>query len=214
MRFARRVSHDVNNFSTVVSTYSELLLADLPPDAPVHADVQEIHTAAEQMVQYLQRVTRFARAASLRKTRIPVQPGIDAAVATLRAKAPTRSVLVEADIDATIDADATWWSDMLAELLVNAHEAAPPDTQIVVRSAVTEGVVVVQVRNYGAEPSRDIMQALGEPFVTTKQGVRGAGMGLTLVSAFAAAVKGTLALQRDGDQTVAELAIPAVEHPA
>jgi signal transduction histidine kinase len=209
VRFARRVSHDVNNFSTVVSTYSELLLADLPPDAPAHADVKEIHTAAEQMVQYLYRVTRFARAGSLRPTPIAIQPGIDAAITAFQGKTPTRDVQIEASINATINADPTWWSDMLGELLTNAHEAAPEGTSITVRSVVTDGVVLVQVRDQGTGPSPEILKALGEPFVTTKQGVRGAGMGLALVSAFALAVKGTFALERDGTHTVAELAIPA-----
>jgi C4-dicarboxylate-specific signal transduction histidine kinase len=74
---------------------------------------------------------------------------------------------------------------------------------------VTDGVVLVQVRDRGTGPSPEVLKALGEPFVTTKQGVRGAGMGLALVSAFALAVKGTFALERDGTHTVAELAIPA-----
>lgn len=209
VRFARRVSHDLNNFSTVVSTYSELLLADLPPDAPAHADVQEIHTAADQMVQYLYRVTRFARAASLRATPMPAQPGIDAAIAAFQGKVPSRMVQCEGSIDVSINTDAGWWSDMLGELLANAHEAAPEGTPITVRTVVTDGAVLVQIRDAGTGPSPDILKALGEPFITTKQGVRGAGMGLALVNAFAVAMKGTFALQRDGAHTLAELALPA-----
>src|SRR4051794_7973642 len=62
--FARRMSHDMSNFVTVVRTYSELLLADLPPDGAVHSDVQEIHRAADAMIEYMQRIVRFARTTS------------------------------------------------------------------------------------------------------------------------------------------------------
>lgn len=210
VRFARRVSHDVNNFSTVVSTYSELLLADLPADSPARADVQEIHAAAELMVQYLQRVTRFARAATLRRVPIAVNDGIDTAVAAFRAATPARPLTVDGSLDGLIMADATWWSDMIGELLTNAHEAAPDGTPITLRLATRDGQMIVQVRDAGTGASDEILRQLGEPFVTTKQGVRGAGMGLALVNAFAVAVGGAFTLQRDGDHTVAEIAIPLV----
>ncbi len=66
VRFAKRVSHDINNYSTVVRTYSELLLADLPVGNPMHADVEEVRRAADATVNYLQRVTQFARAGTMR----------------------------------------------------------------------------------------------------------------------------------------------------
>lgn len=209
VRFARRVSHDVNNFSTVVSTYSELLLADVPPESPVHADVQEIHAAADQLVQYVHRVTRFARAASMRRVPIPVDAGIATAVDAFRAKAPTRLVTVS-DIatEATIEADAAWWSDMLGELLLNAHECAPEGTAITVQRQRLDGWIVVQVQDEGPGPAPEIMQAIGEPFLTTKQGIRGAGMGLALVNAFAVAARGAFSLRRDGSHTIAELTLP------
>jgi signal transduction histidine kinase len=62
VRFARRVSHDINNFSTVVRTYSELLLSDIDSSDPMHADIEEIHRAADATVVYVQRVTLFSRA--------------------------------------------------------------------------------------------------------------------------------------------------------
>ena len=210
VRFARRVSHDVNNFSTVVSTYSELLLADLPPESPAHADVQEIHAAAEQLVHYLHRVTRFARAASMRRAPVAVAAGITDAVSVMREKHPARTMLVSEVPAVQIEADAGWWRDMLGELLVNADEWAPDGTSIVVQAAVEDGHVVVQIRDEGPGPSADVLPSIGEPFVSTKQGVRGAGMGLALVHAFALAAHGRFVLRRDGTHTVAELAIPVV----
>ncbi|MBC8086718.1 MAG: hypothetical protein H7Z40_05595, partial [Phycisphaerae bacterium] len=64
--FARRMSHDMSNFVTVVRTYSELLLADLPPAGTTHADVQEIHRAADAMIEYLHRIVKFARTSGSR----------------------------------------------------------------------------------------------------------------------------------------------------
>jgi nitrogen-specific signal transduction histidine kinase len=51
---------------------------------------------------------------------------------------------------------------------------------------------------------------VGEPFVSAKGGVRGAGMGLALVTAFASAQQGTVAFARDGQDTVVRLELPIV----
>ena len=72
--YARKIAHDLNNFATVIRTYSELLLSELPADGGTHADVSEIHRAADAMIAYVQRVARFARAGSMRVNPIDSMP--------------------------------------------------------------------------------------------------------------------------------------------
>lgn len=210
VRFARRISHDLNNFSTVVVTYSELLLADLAPDTPAHSDVREIQQAAEAMVAYLQRVTRFARAANMKRSPVAVDAGITNAVRTFQQQTPDRPVTVAATTDATISADPVWWSDVVTELLMNAHESAPVGTPITVTASVTDGRLALEVRDEGPGVPASLGDTVAAPFITGKEGVRGAGMGLTLVAAFLGALDGTLEFVRDGNATVARLSLPTV----
>jgi len=207
IRYARQLSHDLNNFTTVVRTYSELLLTELPAATSTHADVAEIQRAAESMVQYLQRVTRFARASSMRRSPVAVDAGLEDAATTFQRLVASRPVAVTATTNAFIGAEATWWREVLAELLQNAHEAAPAGAPIEVRASTTPTHAVVEVRDTGPGfPSS--LGNLGRPFVTTKSGVRGAGMGLALVTAFAAAQGGTVSFGRDGQETVVRLELP------
>ena len=48
-----------------------------------------------------------------------------------------------------------------------------------------------------------------EPFVSSKQGVRGAGIGLALVAAFLEAVGGTASFDREDGRTYMRMEIPA-----
>jgi signal transduction histidine kinase len=209
IRYARRLSHDLNNFSAVVRTYSELLLSELPADSSIYADVSEIQRTAESMVQYLQRVTRFARAGGMRRTPIAVDAGIVDATEAFQRQVGGRPVDVAVSTTAHIGADAMWWRESLAELLQNAHEAAPAGTPITVRATATATHAVIEVRDRG--PGFPPMLAnVGEPFVSAKGGVRGAGMGLALVTAFASAQQGTVAFARDGQDTVVRLELPIV----
>jgi signal transduction histidine kinase len=207
IRFARRLSHDLNNYATVVRTYSELLLADLPPDSPSRADVEEIQRAAEGTVAYIQRVTRFSRAGMMRRGPVSVDDTLADLAASAAAECPGRAVTVQSATAASVATDAPWFRDALLELLRNAHDAAPAGTAIRVEAHVQASLVAVRVADAGPGASGDAGD-LFEPFTSTKQGVRGAGQGLAMVKAFALAGGGDLTIERVNDETVVTLTLP------
>ncbi len=195
VRFAKRVSHDINNFSTVVLTYSELLLSDIPDADPIHADVAEIHRAADATVRYLQRVTQFSRVGSMRRMPTAVDDGLVDATAVLAAEQGDRPVQLFLG-GGRIHADSKWWRDVVIELLRNAHEAAPAGSTIVVRSAVDGDTVTVDVEDDGAGIPDDLLETVTEPFVTSKQGVSGAGIGLAMADMFMRTLGGSIHFTR------------------
>ena len=209
VRFSRRLSHDLNNFSTIVSTYSELLLDDLDPALPAHADVREVHSAAEGMVRYLARVTRFARAGAMKRVPVAVDAGVTEAVHAFRAAHGERAVEQTGSSAATILADPVWWREILTELLENAHEAAPAGTPIgVAIGQPTSGTVSVTVRDLGPGFDPAVEHTACDPLVTTKEGIRGAGIGLTLVAAFLEACGGQLRVSREANGTAVTVELP------
>lgn len=212
VRFAKRISHDINNFSTVVRTYSELLLSDIPESDPVHADIAEIHRAADATVQYLQRVTQFSRTVNMRRLPTSVDDGIADAQAALATELGERAVHVSGG-GGQIHAEARWWRDVVIELLRNAHDAAPAGSAIVVRSAIQDAMVTVDVEDEGEGVPADLASTVTEPFVTSKQGIRGAGMGLAIVAAFVHTLGGSIHFDRidgtGGVRTRVRLTLPA-----
>ena len=213
VRFARRVSHDINNFSTVVRTYSELLLSDLPDSNPMHADVGEIYRAADATVRYVQRVTQFSRAGSMRRLPTSVDDGIADAQAVLASELNDRRVQVTPG-GGHIQADAAWWRDVMVELLRNAHDAAPAGSAIVVHSAALGDTVTIDVEDEGGGIPADLLPTITEPFVTSKKGVRGAGVGLAIVASFVHALGGSIHFGRidgggGGRRTRVRLTFPA-----
>ncbi len=213
IRFARRLSHDLNNYATVVRTYSELLLADLPPDSPSRADVEEIQRAAEGMVTYIQRVTRFARASMMRRGPVSVDDTIADVVAVAATECSGRAITVNATSEALVHTDAPWFRDVLLELVRNAHEAAPAGTPVGVGATATDTQVTLTVADQGPGVADDVGDPF-EPFIGTKQGVRGAGQGLALAKAFALACGGDVTLAHEGQETVVTMTLPRSAAPS
>ena len=110
---------------------------------------------------------------------------------------------------ASIMADALWWRDVMGELLINAHEAAPPGTPITVAVSANGGRIDVAITDAGNGVPVSLGDQVMEPFVSGKQGVRGAGIGLALVAAFLEAVNGTIGFERESGMTVTRVEMPA-----
>jgi len=224
--FARKVAHDLNNFATVIRTYSELLLSELPTDGTPHADVAEIHRAADAMVAYVQRIARFSRAGGMRP--VPVDPDLVISDVVSSFATPDGTPLVRIDTAAGTTApplttDRTWLSDVVREMVQNAREASPAGGVVTItRRSVSLAspeyhgetqlsvgeYTVVSVRDRGAGFADRVSANAEDPFVSTKDGVRGAGFGLTLAIAYAHAQNGRLTRERDGEETVVSLWLP------
>lgn len=186
-----------------------MLLTELPADSSTYADVAEIQRAAESMVQYIARVTKFARASTIRMSPTDVSSGIAQAVERLALEYPARNIEMELQPGTMIMADQNWWRDVMIELLMNAHDAAPSGTPVAITVKSDGGWVETTVTDSGNGIAPEIADRVTEPFVTTKQGIRGAGIGLALVAAFLDAVGGTISLEREQDRTSVQIRIAA-----
>ena len=190
--FSRRMSHDMSNFVTVVRTYAELVLADLPPEGTAYADVREIHRAADAMIQYLHGIVRFARTTAA----VPASLVLDQAVAeAVNSSVFGGRVRVQLASDARVRVDAALLTDSVNELIANACEASATDSFVQVRTwneNLTESIVdsglpieagrwtVLEIADEGPGFAKEVESDALDPFVTTKHAVRGAGFGLSL----------------------------------
>jgi signal transduction histidine kinase len=226
--FARKMAHDLNNFATVIRTYSELVMADVPITSPTHADVAEVHRAADGMVRYVQRVSRFARAGGIRLNPLSLAALLDDAVADARSNelAPVDCVLADDARGIIVRSDAVWCADVLRDLLQNAREASPSEVPVLLSGHLQQVLAdevhgsatvprghwaVVSVSDHGPGFAPTIDATAEEPFVSTKEGIRGAGFGLTLAMALARAQRGCLTRERIADRTVVSLWFPVTD---
>ena len=211
--FAQRMAHDLNNFATVMRTYGELLLSDLP-EGDTRSDVAEIHHAAEAMVVYVQRVTQFARTSGMRVSAVEVADVVRAAADEFAEARDQAAVGVGTLSARRVLVDPTWLRQSLHAIITNAREAAPPTTPITI-SATDEqdhdghAWVRIAVVDQGPGFAPSVSATAEDPYVTTKMGVRGAGFGLTLAATCAAMSGGRLERTRVGDTTCVALLLRA-----
>lgn len=220
--FARRMAHDLSNFLTVIRTYSELMLGDLPIDHASRADVVEITQAADATVRYVQRSSTFGRAGNSKPAAVSLDDLLRDVVQQSE-NAGLGPIMLALSCGASVSTNAAILAEAITELLVNAREAGAAPSPIVVRSRVettTEPIVdhgiplnpgtwaIAEIIDRGPGIPASVASNAFDPYVTSKSGVRGAGFGLTIARAAAWAGGGELSLGSFDGVTVARLYLP------
>jgi PAS domain S-box-containing protein len=197
-RLAGGVAHDFNNMMTVVSGYSDLLLARTPIDDPSYKALTEIKKAGERCSA----LTRHLLAFSRRQMLAPSLVDLNTIVADLCGMLP---VLLGEDIHVVnvpgpglwrVRADQAQLEQVIVNLAVNARDAMPrggtltietanvelDDRNMAGRPEVAPGPFVrLTVRDSGHGMDEATKARVFEPFFTTKPVGEGTGLGLSTV---------------------------------
>ena len=171
----------------------------------------EIHDAADGMVEYLRRVVRFSRMGTTKTSAITVDAAIADAMHVVQRDDPGLPVFVEGTTALAVHVDARSFSDVVYELVRNAQDASPAGSPVVVHVGDHDNRwVIVRVSDDGPGFDESVAEHAEDPYVTTKRGVRGAGFGLTLASAFARGAGGKIVRERLDDRTHVSMWLPGV----
>jgi two-component system, sensor histidine kinase RegB len=91
----------------------------------------------------------------------------------------------------------------------NALDASPPETQVQIRAEATGGTWRLHVIDQGTGMTPEVLQRIGEPFFTTKEPGRGMGLGLYLTQNVLRRLNATLRFTSNAGQgTTAEVTLP------
>jgi PAS domain S-box-containing protein len=196
-QLAGGIAHDFNNMLTVIKSYGQLLLSDIPPEAPQRADVEQIVAAADRAAQLTRQLLAFGRKQVLHPKVLDVG-GVVAGVAPMLQRLIGAHVALVTRLGAacgSVRADPNQLEQVLVNLAVNARDAMTDggrltiETSEVVReqgaSSGDDGTpvgrwVLLTVSDTGHGMDEATLGRIFEPFFSTK-GSRGTGLGLSTV---------------------------------
>ena len=96
--------------------------------------------------------------------------------------------------------DATLLQQALLNLVMNAIDASPPDSTVIMTGRVSGDAVCIDVKNTGPEIDPGALGQIFEPFFTTKPS--GTGLGLAIARNAARGHGGDITLTQNGPEVV------------
>ncbi|WP_182902251.1 cell wall metabolism sensor histidine kinase WalK [Microbispora sp. H10830] len=215
-RFVADASHELRTPLTAVRGYLQMLRYGVVsqadrPDAVRRADDEAARMA--KIVDDLLYLARLDQEPRLRRRPVDLATVAADAICDARAVAPDRVVALEAGDAVEVAADEDAVRQVLANLLGNVRTHTPPGTSATVAvRAGPGGGGVIEVRDAGPGMAPEVAERAFSRFYrgSSRPGVPGSGLGLSIVAAIARAHGGEATLDSGpGEGTVVRVSFPS-----
>jgi PAS domain S-box-containing protein len=223
------IAHDFNNILGAILGYTEMALADIPPDSKVANDLQRVMKAGNRAKDLVRQILTFSRKSDQELKPLRIQVVVIEALKLLRSSIPT-TIEISQNIDpdcGAVLADTTQIHQVIMNLCTNAYHAMGETggklgVSLESIDLTPEGVsskISLQPGSYVkleiSDTGRGIMKAnlerIFEPYFTTKAKGEGTGLGLSLVHGMVISFGGDIAVYSElGKGTVFQIYLPIV----
>lgn len=191
------LAHDFNNLLSVILSYTNMIIAGLPPDDCVRRDLQEVFNAGTRAAELTRQLLAFSRQQVLQPRVFDlnlVVRDLERMLARLLREDIKLTVLTSPELG-KVHADRSQIEQVLVNLVVNARDAMPNGGAIAIETANTKledtslafelGVkpgdyVTVTVTDTGIGMEPAVRERVFDPFFTTKEQGKGTGLGLSM----------------------------------
>ena len=223
------IAHDFNNILSAILGYTDLAMADVPPDGPVHGYLTEVAQAGRRAGDLVAQILAFSRKTGRERRPIRLHAVVKEAVKLLRGSIPP-TIEIRDDIDAAcqaVKADPTEVHQVVMNLCTNAYHAMRGHggaLVVAMRPAVIQPGEAAQdprlrpgtyvrltVSDTGHGMSPETLQRVFEPYFTTQEPGRGTGLGLSTVHGLVEAMGGVIhAYSELGQGSTFNVFLPAI----
>ncbi|HYC32230.1 MAG TPA: ATP-binding protein, partial [Gemmatimonadales bacterium] len=223
------IAHDFNNLLTAILSYSEMLLAELPPADPMREDMEQIRQAGSRAAELTNQLLAFSRRQLLQLRTVnlnEIVAGVDRMLRRLIGEDIELRTSLATDLRPT-RADASQLEQVLVNLAVNSRDAMPNGGRLTIGTGnveIGEGVaarldhlepgayVTLVVEDTGVGMTADVRERIFEPFFTTKGPGQGTGLGLSTVYGIVKQVGGAIVVTSEpGTGSVFTIYLPVAE---
>jgi signal transduction histidine kinase/ActR/RegA family two-component response regulator len=193
------IAHDFNNILGAIIGYSEMALYDTKKDSMEHYNIDQVLRAGHRAKDLVKQILAFSRKSEQDKNVISLATIVAEALKLLRASLPTTIEIrqnIEPNLDA-IFADPTQMHQVVMNLCTNAAHAMGDTSGILkvelhnvdlsVKKAAQYpelnpgSYVKLSISDTGHGMDSETLDRIFDPYFTTKEQDKGAGMGLAVV---------------------------------
>ncbi len=227
-RLAGGVAHDFNNLLTVITGYSDLLLAGRDLADHQRSALEQIRRSAERGGALTKQLLSFSRRQPLQTRALRINDlviHIEKMLRRLIGEDIELVVLLAAEMD-TVEADPGRIEQVIMNLAVNARDAMPSGGKLTLETnaiTLSENLtarrlglpagryVRLKVTDTGVGMDAQTQSHLFEPFFTTKKAGRGTGLGLATAYGIIRQSRGAIRFKSEvGKGTTASVYLPLV----
>ena len=182
---AAGIAHEINNPLTGVIGFSDLLVKkDLPED--IRKDVNFIRDGARRVARITSRMLSYAHQSKLEYTIVDVNDLIKSTIAMQAYVMESSNIKVNTrlnpDLPVTV-ADAGQLQQVFLNIILNAKVAmieAHNRGSLLIKTEITDNTIKISFKDNGSGITEENLEKIFNPFFTTREVGKGAGLGLSV----------------------------------
>ncbi len=211
---AAGVAHEVNTPLTGISSYSQMLMQQIPESDPRHQMLEKIYRQTSRASSIVNNLLNFSRVSDSRFAAIDIHRVLDDTVQLLEAQLHNTEIDVTRSYAVNLPlapGNAPKLQQVFMNLILNARDAMPRGGQLEISTSFDEETLTIRFRDTGMGIAPENMARIYDPFFTTKQIGKGTGLGLAVSYGIIQDHGGQILVDsRPGEGTVFQLTLPLV----
>lgn len=195
---AGNIAHELNNPLTGIKSLTQILLAELPIDSAIYADLGEVRHAADRCEQIIKNLLEFSSNENKELSHTSLRDVVNKTLPLVKTALHyfnTQIVLSEEE-DAIL-VDPQLLQQVIFNLINNACQAMEGSGSINIESQVVQNIVYLRIRDTGPGVPEHLQDEIFAPFFTTKEEGKGTGLGLSVSRAIIEKFRGKLYLNKE-----------------
>jgi len=180
---AAGIAHEINTPIAGISSYTQMLLKDLPESDKNKTILQKIESQTFRAAEIINGLLNFSRMNGSEFNELDINQLINDSLALLNHQFQGNRIKVESRFNPTLPTvygNSGKLQQVFINLFLNARDAMPSGGNLVIETGMNESMVVIDISDTGSGISEEDSKKIFDPFFTTKTIGKGTGLGLSV----------------------------------
>ncbi len=182
-RLTSQIAHELNNPIYGIMNTLELLKTEIPPESKRRKILELSLSETQRLAEMLRSMLSFSKPEEEKRKLIKINELVEGILLVMDKQMKESNIKVETYFDEGIPevmASTNQMRQVMLNLLKNAREAMPKGGTLTVRTSREDNKVLIHIQDTGVGIAGEIRAKIFEAFFTTKQKVKGVGLGLSV----------------------------------
>ena len=182
-RLTSQIAHELNNPIYGIMNTLELLKTEIPPESKRRRILELSLSEIQRLSEMLRNMLSFSKPEEEKRRPVKIDELIEGILLVMEKQMKESNVQVEVSFDPDVPeimASTNQMRQVMLNILKNAKEAMPKGGTLFVRTSKKDHRVLIHIQDTGIGIPEEIKDKIFDAFFTTKQKVKGVGLGLSV----------------------------------
>ncbi|MBN2320206.1 MAG: PAS domain S-box protein [Acidobacteria bacterium] len=180
---AAGIAHEINTPIAGISSYTQMLLKDLPESDKRKKVLEKIENQTFRAAEIVSGLLNFSRMSDSRFKDLDINQLIHESLILLKHQLQGSQIKVESKFNPSLPkiyGNSGKLQQVFINLFLNARDAMPSGGDLKIETGMYESMVVIDILDTGTGISEEHRKRIFDPFFTTKTVGKGTGLGLSV----------------------------------